>query len=178
VLAIPVASRRPAGVVGIPLPDTEVQVRDFDSGEQAPADTPGQLWVRGPQVFNGYDDNEAATRARLQTFGEGGPWLRTGDVARMDEDGFVTLIDREDNMVLRANQRVFPRQVEEILFEHPAVALARVRPVKDAAGGVQLHAHVLLHRNMNIDSSDLLRFASKYLQAAATPDSITLEHPQ
>ncbi|HEY5800981.1 MAG TPA: AMP-binding protein, partial [Burkholderiaceae bacterium] len=185
VLAMPVASRRRAGVVGIPLPDTEVRIVDLDSGADVPFETPGQLWVRGPQVFGGYDthhggvdEQEAAahaTRVRLQP-GEGGPWLVTGDIASIDEDGFVTLIDREDNMVLRASRRVFPRQVEEVLFQHPAVALAKVKPMLNSDGYTELHAKILLHRNMKVSEIELLKHSSKYLQAWATPDSITIEH--
>lgn len=175
VLAMPLAVRRQVGAVGLPLPDTEVRIIDLDTGTAAAVEQPGELWVRGPQVFAGYDRQagryDALTATRLQD-----GWFATGDVASMDEDGFVTVIDRKDNMVLRGGQRVFPRQIEEVLFEHPAVALARVRSeIAENGGPVLLRAQVFLHRSMKTTAQELLEYCAKRLHARALPDSISVE---
>ncbi|MBS0308105.1 MAG: alpha/beta fold hydrolase [Proteobacteria bacterium] len=167
VLAMPVATRRRAGALGLPLPDTEAKIIDLDSGQVCAPDMPGELWVRGPQVFAGYAGAHAMTAERLRD-----GWLATGDIASADEDGFFTLIDRKDNMLLRDGQRIFPRQIEEILFEHPAVALAEVKRQRDENGQTQLQAEVILHRNMRIDQEELRQYCAKRLRPSALPDSI------
>ena len=186
VLAMPLAARRIQGVVGIPLPDTEVKVVDLDTGAELPSDTLGELWVRGPQLFSGYDHGPAgaagqgasalnliARKISKERLHDG--WLATGDVASIDEDGFVSIIDRKSNMGIRGGQRVFPRQIEEVLFEHPAVAVAHVKWSPDEEGVQHLRAEVLLHHNMKLGADDLLKYASKRLHASALPDSIAVE---
>ncbi|MDP5007489.1 MAG: alpha/beta fold hydrolase, partial [Glaciimonas sp.] len=132
VLAMPLTVRQQSGVIGLPLPDTEVKIIDFDSGNVVASDMLGELWVRGPQVFIGYDDNGQLLRSRKaneERLRDG--WLATGDIASIDDEGYVSIIDRKDNMLLRCGERVFPRQIEDVLFEHPAVALAEVKAVPD-----------------------------------------------
>ena len=173
-LAMPVAARRQIGAVGLPLPDTEARIVDLDSGVDAPPEVLGELWLRGPQVFSGYDGGDlrstSLSASRLQN-----GWLATGDIASMDEDGFFTVVDRKENMVVRDGQRVFPRQIEEVLFEHPSVSMAWVRREQDGTGRIHLRAHVLLHRNMSVAVEELLKYCAKRLHASAVPDSICLE---
>ena len=171
-LAMPVAARRHIGSVGLPLPDTEARIIDLDHGGPAGSDVFGELWLRGPQVFAGYDGTAGAKQqaVRLQD-----GWLATGDIAAMDEDGFFTVIDRKDNMLMRNGHRVFPRQIEEVLFEHPAIALARVRREPDDEGVIHLRARVVLHRNMRATLDELLKYCAKRLHDSALPDSIDIE---
>lgn len=172
-IAMPIASRRHSGAVGLPLPDTQVKVLDLDTGLPASPDHPGELWIRGPQVFHGY----AGKEGRLESLTEQrliDGWLATGDVASLDEDGFVTIIDRKDNIVVRSGQRVFPRLIEETLFEHPAVAQAIVKFRPDEEGVPHLIAEVMLHRNMHISLEDLFKYCAKRLHASALPDSIVV----
>jgi len=160
-LAMPLAARRQIGSVGLPLPDTRAKIVDLDHGDEAPVDSWGELWISGPQVFAGYDDPEgrrgALNAARLHD-----GWLATGDIASMDEDGFFTVIDRKENMLLRSGQRVFPRQVEEVR-EH------------DEEGVIHLRARVILHRNMRLTLDELFEYCAKRLHASALPDSIEIE---
>jgi long-chain acyl-CoA synthetase len=173
VLAMPQAGRRQSGVVGLPLPDTEVKILDLDSGEPVAPDQIGELWVKGPQVFQGYaglqSDRDTAT-ARVLRDG----WLATGDIASMDENGFFNIIERKENMLLRHGQRVFPRQIEEVLYEHPAIALASIVRETDASGVVYLHAQVSLHRNLSTSEEELMKYCSRRLSAGALPDSIRI----
>ena len=179
-LAMPLAARREIGSVGLPLPDTEAKIIDLDHGDTAAPDTWGELWLRGPQVFAGYDgcDGSDARCATLSAARLADGWLATGDIASMDEDGFFTVIDRKDNMLLRNGVRVFPRQVEEVLFEHPAIALAQVRREQDEEGVTHLRAQVLLHRNMRMTLDELFEYCAKRLHASAVPDSIEIDEEE
>jgi long-chain acyl-CoA synthetase len=165
VLAMPLAARRRA--TGLPLPDTEVRIVDLEHGAAAGIDVLGELQVRGPQVFAGYLDDDATVLR------DG--WLATGDVASMDEDGYVTVLDRRENMLMRAGERVFPRQLEEVLYEHPAVAMAQAWREPAAEGPDALRARILLHRNIRVTIEEMLQYCSKRLHAAALPDSITID---
>lgn len=178
VLAIPLAGRRQSGVVGLPLPDTEAKIVDLDSGAALAPDQVGELWMRGPQVFSGYGGSDAkkASAATARVLREG--WLATSDVASMDENGFFTIIDRKENMLIRGGQRVFPRQIEDALYEHPAVAYAHVEREQDAQGIARLHAHVTLHRNLAATEEELLKYCAKRLHPDALPDDITVEKMQ
>ncbi len=174
VLAMPLAGRRQSGVVGLPLPDTEAKILDLDSGETVEPDQLGELWVRGPQVFSGYggaDPKSASASARVLRDG----WLATGDIASMDENGFFTIIERKENMLVRDGQRVFPRQIEEILYEHPAIALAQVKREPDEHGVIRLRALVKLHRNLAATEEELMKYCAKRLHQGALPDDITVE---
>jgi long-chain acyl-CoA synthetase len=174
VLAVPLAGRRQSGVAGLPLPDTETKIVDLDSGAAVEPEQVGELWVRGPQIFAGYGGapgKNAAATARVLHDG----WLATGDIASMDENGFFSIIDRKENMLLRNGQRVFPRQIEEALYEHPAIANAHVKRVRAASGVDTLHALVTLHRNLAATEEELMKYCAKRLHPGALPDSISVE---
>ena len=179
VMAVPLAGRRQSGVVGLPLPDTEAKILDLDSGIVVEPDQVGELWVRGPQVFAGYggaaqNDKSAGATARVLKDG----WLATGDIASMDENGFFTIIDRKENMLTRNGQRVFPRQIEEVLYDHPAIELAHVMREQDEYGAVHLRARVKLHRNLAATEEELKKYCAKRLHPNALPDTITFERPE
>lgn len=178
VLAIPLAGRRQSGVVGLPLPDTEAKIVDLDTGATLEADQVGELWVRGPQVFAGYggSNTNKANTATARVLHDG--WLSTNDIASMDENGFFTIIDRKENMLIRNGQRVFPRQIEDALYEHPAIAYANVKRVADEAGVIKLHAQVTLHRNLTATPEELKKYCAKRLLAEAVPDTISAGHSE
>lgn len=177
VLAMPIASRGRGSVVGLPLPDTEVKIVDLDTGADVPPDTLGELWVRGPQVFAGYDQIsqeeriQQANASRLHADG----WFASGDIASMDEDGFFSIIERRANMLERAGQRIFPSQIEEILFEHPAVEVAQVKRLPDEVGIVHLRAYVRLQANSRVNLAQLQEYCRKRLPAWSLPDSIEID---
>lgn len=178
VLGMPVAARGRSGVVGLPLPDTEVKIIDLDSGAECGFDQAGELWVRGPQVFTGYAEQEDWPEPQLQSLNqqrlEGG-WFASGDIASMDEDGFFSIIERKCNIVMRGGQRVYPRQIEEVLFEHPAIDLAQVKREQDEEGVVHLRAWVKLHPRAKLTETELQKYCSKRLPTHAQPDSLHIE---
>ena len=177
VLAIPLAGRRQSGVAGLPLPDTEAKIIDLDSGITLEPDQVGELWIRGPQVFAGYGGSAATSAiASARVLHDG--WLSTGDIASMDENGFFSIIERKENMLVRDGKRVFPRQIEEVLYEHPAIAFAKINREQDAHGIVRLRAMVTLHRNLAATEEELMKYCAKRLHPVALPDSIIVEYPE
>ena len=107
----------------MPLPGVEVRLVDAD-GEDALIGDAGEIWVQGPNVFQGYWNDPEATRAGAR---RADGWLRTGDIAVVDDDGFLFLVDRVKDLIIVSGFNVFPAEVEEVLLEHPAVDAARRR---------------------------------------------------
>jgi long-chain acyl-CoA synthetase len=117
-LANPLDHRARPGTIGVPLPGTDVRIVDVDHPEvEVQVGTPGELCVRGPQVFRGYWRQPRESQAMLHD-----GWLHTGDIATMDSDGFVTVVDRKRDVIMASGFSVFPSEVEDVLSTHPAVA--------------------------------------------------------
>jgi long-chain acyl-CoA synthetase len=179
VLAMPTASRR-KGAVGLPMPDTHVKVMDLSGNAQVGVDQIGELWVQGPQIFHGYDisDNiDAEQKLHLKQLNDTRlqqGWLATGDMVSMDEDGFFTIIDRKSNILLRKGHVIFPRQIEEVLYEHPAVAFALVVVQTDNEGGKGLQAKIMLHHSMKATEDELYKYCAKRLHVGSLPDRIMI----
>ncbi|MGH7392242.1 MAG: long-chain-fatty-acid--CoA ligase [Candidatus Rokuibacteriota bacterium] len=135
--ANPVGRAR-AGSIGVPLPDTDARIVDESGADVTPGE-PGELLVRGPQVMLGYWQRPAETAAALA-----GGWLRTGDIARMDGEGYFSIVDRSKDVINTAGFKVWPREVEETLSLHPAVRQAAVVGVPDDYRGETVKAFVVL----------------------------------
>ena len=119
-MGLPRYGMKKSGSVGIPFPDTEVKLIDPDSGEIVPAGDPGELVVKGPQVFTeGYHNKPDETAATLKD-----GWIYTGDVCKMDEDGYFYVVDRVKDMVIVSGYKVFTRTVDDVLMEHPDIDMA------------------------------------------------------
>jgi long-chain acyl-CoA synthetase len=142
---------RKVGTVGLPFPGVDVRTVDDDG---SPAD-PGELIVRSPGVMQGYWDDPDATTAALTDDG----WLRTGDVATIDEDGFITIIDRKKDVIIRGGFNVYPRDVEDALMEHPAVAMAGVVGQPDRDKGEEVVAFVQPVPGADLDPDDVVAWA-------------------
>ncbi|WP_133366352.1 long-chain-fatty-acid--CoA ligase [Qipengyuania sediminis] len=144
VSANPYTGTRKAGTIGQPIPATQLLLLDKeDPARLAPDGEPGELAVRGPQIMRGYwnkPDSHAAAFAEVN----GEEWLRTGDVATIDADGFVTIVDRLKDMIAVGGFKVFPSQVEDVLLEHPAVKEVLVIGVPDDYHGEVPRAYVTL----------------------------------
>jgi long-chain acyl-CoA synthetase len=124
--------------IGVPIPGVEVRLVDED-GEESLAGDPGEIWVRGPNVFPGYWKDAEATENVLSAEG----WLRTGDVAVVGDDGELSIVDRAKDLIIVSGFNVYPAEVEEVLAEHPAVADAAVVGDHDPYRGEVVHAYVV-----------------------------------
>ncbi len=128
------------GSVGLPLPSIEAAILDPETGKPVPIGEIGEIVVKGPNIMRGYWNREEETKA---IFTEDG-WMRTGDLGRMDEDGFFYVVERKKDMIIASGFNVYPREVEEVLFQHPDVAEAAVVGVPDEYRGETVAAFVVL----------------------------------
>jgi long-chain acyl-CoA synthetase len=155
------------GSIGPPLPGVEVRLVDAD-GTDALAGDPGELWVRGPNVFAGYWDDPDATARVLTPDG----WLRTGDLAVADDDGWLALVDRAKDLVIVSGFNVFPGEVEAALREHADVADAAVVGVPDARTGEAVVAYVVRAPGSDLTVRALLAHAAQRLARYKLPSRV------
>jgi long-chain acyl-CoA synthetase len=168
--ANPLGRAKP-GSIGIPLPDTDARVVDLDTGADVAPGGAGELLVRGPQVMRGYWNRPEET-ARTVVDG----WLHTGDVAVMDAEGYFAVVDRRKDVINTAGFKVWPREVEETLYAHPAVRLAAVVGVPDAYRGEAVKACVVLRDEDRgrVGEAELIRFCTARLSGYKVPRRIEL----
>jgi long-chain acyl-CoA synthetase len=152
--------------IGLPLPGLEVRLVD-DHGEDVEEGDPGEIWVRGPNVFTGYWNRPEETSAVL-TDG----WLRTGDVAYRDEDGYLFIVDRKKDLIIVSGFNVFPKEVEEALQRHPAVAEAAVVGIADERTGEAVQAWVMPEEGRTVSPQELQDFLHGYLARFKVPKDI------
>jgi len=152
----PSLSIRKPGSIGIPLPDTDMKIVDLDRGvNEVPLGAEGELCIAGPQVMKGYWNKPEETAATLRTHRDGRLWLHTGDIARMDEDGFSYIVQRKKDMIIVSGFNVYPTEVESVLFSHPAVMEAAVIGVPDAYRGEAVKAFIILKAGAKCSVQDL-----------------------
>jgi long-chain acyl-CoA synthetase len=154
--------------VGPPVPVVDLKVVDEDDKE-LPVGEAGELWVKGPNVVRGYWENAEAT---ARTFTDG--WLHTGDVAAIDDEGFVHIVDRAKDMVIRGGENVYSVEVEAVLFEHPAVIEAAVIGIPHAVLGEEVGAVVQLRPGAEVGEDDLRDHVGGRLAAFKVPVRIWL----
>lgn len=174
VSANPYAGTRKRGTIGQVVPGTEVLLLDKeDPTKLAPAGEPGELVVHGPQVMRGYWNRpEAAAESFATHFGK--QWLRTGDVATIDADGFLEIVDRIKDMIAVGGFKVFPSQVEDVLVEHPAVKEALVIGVPDAYRGEAPRAYVTLQAEASEDGEALAQWLNQRVGKHERVDSVVV----
>ncbi|MFD3257027.1 long-chain fatty acid--CoA ligase [Paenibacillus lentus] len=156
--------KRKSGSIGIPFPDTEARIVIPDTLEDVEPGEVGELAVRGPQVMKGYWKRPEDT---YKTLKEG--WLLTGDLGRMDEDGFFYILDRRKDLIIAGGYNIYPREVEEVLFEHPDVAEAIVAGVFDPYRGETVKAYVVLRSGAAPDEDSLKQWCKEKLAAYKVP---------
>jgi fatty-acyl-CoA synthase len=128
---------------------------------------PGELIARAPNVMSGYLDDPGATSAALRD-----GWLYTGDVARRSADGLITIVDRRKDVIISGGFNVYPREVEDVLFQHPAVRQAAVVGVPHAKWGEEVRALVVLQQGVAPDAAELVEFVRARKGSVAAPKSI------
>jgi len=173
-MANPVGPSRRAGTVGLPLPNTEVRIVDPEhpAVDREPG-TEGELIVRGPQIFSGYWKKPEETAQVFVPATDGGAhWLRTGDIATVDADGFVRIVDRIKEIIITGGFNVAPSEVEEALRAHPDVVDAAVVGLPSERTGEDVVAAVVLRSGVTLDADAIRDFARETLTAYKVPRTI------
>ncbi len=154
--------------IGIPFPDTDARIVDADDPtKEMPQGESGELAIRGPQVMKGYWNKPEETAAVVRD-----GWLLTGDIARMDTDGYFAIVDRKKDMILCSGYNVYPREVEEVLFMHPAVAQAAAIGVPDPYRGESVKAFVVLKAGKTATADEIIAFCKERLASFKVPKQV------
>ncbi|HEX9021298.1 MAG TPA: long-chain fatty acid--CoA ligase [Nitrospirota bacterium] len=167
--ANPIFGRRKIGSIGVPWPDTEAKIVDVETGNKTlPVGEAGELVVRGPQVMKGYWNKREETALALR-----GGWLHTGDIARMDEDGYFFIVDRIKDMIKTVGENVYPREVEEVLFTHPKVKDAVVVGLPhEEFLGEKIKAYIVLKEGETATAEEIIDFCREQLSKFKVPKEI------
>lgn len=160
----PIWGKGITGSIGLPWPDTDCKIVDTGTGEELPQGEVGELAVKGPQVMLGYWNRPEETAAVLKD-----GWFLTGDMGYMDENGYFYIVDRKKDMIIAGGFNIYPREVEEVLFEHPAIQEATVVGIPDAYRGETVKAYIVFKDGQKASEEDLEGHCRQRLAAYKIP---------
>jgi len=167
-ITTPTLSKRKPGSIGVPVTGTSCKIVDLKTGEhELPLGEAGELCLRGPQVMKGYWNNPRETAAAMRD-----GWLYTGDVARMDEDGYFTIVQRKKDMIIVSGFNVYPTEIEDVLFTHPAVKEVAVIGVPCAYRGEAVKAFVIRKGDIAVGPEELAEYCRARLARYKVPSFI------
>ncbi len=154
--------------IGLPIADTDVRIMDLETGtRELPVGEAGEIVIRGPQVMKGYWNKPEETALALRD-----GWLYTGDIAKKDEDGFYYIVDRKKDMIIAGGFNIYPREVEEVLFEHPKIQEAAVVGVPDPYRGETVKAFVVLKPGVAATAEEIIAFCRERMAAYKAPREV------
>lgn len=156
--------KRINGSIGVPWPDTDAKIVKEGTTEEVPVGEIGEIAVKGPQVMLGYWNRDEETEETLKD-----GWLLTGDMGYMDEDGFFYVVDRKKDVIIAGGFNIYPREVEEVLFEHPGVVEAAVVGVPDDYRGETVKAFIVPKEGVTLDEKELNEYCRKHLAPYKVP---------
>jgi long-chain acyl-CoA synthetase len=166
----PYPTGAPRGSIGLPLPDTEVRIMDMETGQKEyKLGEVGELVVKGPQIMQGYWNNQELTAAVLRN-----GWLYTGDMARMDKDGYFYLVDRKDDLIISNGFNIYPGQIEDVLKRHPKVKDAAVIGIPDRTKGQAVIAVIALKEGLQGDKEEFLQYCKENMPDYRLPKTILI----
>jgi long-chain acyl-CoA synthetase len=151
------------GTIGWPIPSVEAKLVD-ENDQEVPQGSEGEIVVRGENIMVGYWNNQEASDEALH-----GGWFHTGDIATVDEDGYYTIVDRKKDMINAGGFKVWPREVEELLYKHPAVQEAAVVPMPDPYAGERPVAYVSLKQGESVSEQELIGYCKERLASFKAP---------
>lgn len=160
---------RKAGSIGTPVRGVEMKLANPD-GNDVPDGEIGEIWIRGEGLMKGYWNRPDATADAITPEG----WFRSGDLARRDEDGLYYIVDRQKDMIVRGGMNVYPREIEEVLYEHPAVAEVAVVGRPDERLGEEIAAHVVLREGAQVTAQELIAFVKEQVAPYKYPREVML----
>jgi long-chain acyl-CoA synthetase len=164
----PFQGTRKVGSIGLPISDTDAKIVDLADGtREMPVGESGELCVRGPQVMKGYWRRPEATQETLQD-----SWLYTGDIATMDEDGYFFIVDRKKDMIISGGYNVYPRDIEEVIFENPKVAEATAIGIPHPTRGEQVKVFIVLKEGETATQEEMIEFCKGKLAVYKLPTEV------
>lgn len=156
------------GSIGLPIPDTDFAIMDLETGDrEVTLGEIGEICIRGPQVMKGYWEKHLETAETLRN-----GWLHTGDIGRMDEDGFCFVIDRKKDIIIAGGFNIYPRDIEEVLYEHPKVKEVVVAGVPDLYRGETVKAYIVLKPDTEANEQEFIAFCKTRMAAFKVPRHI------
>lgn len=157
-----------AGTVGIPYPDTDCRIVDVDTGtKEMPVGEPGEIIVKGPQMMMGYYNKPEETREAVRD-----GWFYTGDIGYVDEDGYLTISDRKKDMIIAGGYNIYPREIDEVLYEHPQIVEASAIGIPDSYRGETVKAFIVKTSGSPLTEEDVISFCKEKLAAYKVPKII------
>ena len=166
--ATPWGGKIKTGTVGVPLPNTEVKIVDLETGEkELPTGESGEICIKGPQVMKGYYKKEAETRESLRD-----GWFHTGDIGFFDDEGYLSVIDRKKDLIIGSGFNIYPKEIDEILFDHPGIIEACTIGVPDAYRGETVKAYVVLKGGAALSEKEIIDYCRANLAAYKVPQEI------
>ena len=156
--------KRVKGSVGVPWPDTDAAILSLETREPARPREVGEIVVKGPQVMKGYWNRPEDTAATFQD-----DWLLTGDLGYMDEEGFFYVVDRRKDMIIAGGYNIYPREIEDVLYEHPAIQEMVAAGVPDPYRGETVKVYIVLKKGAHVTETELDEFARENLAAYKVP---------
>jgi long-chain acyl-CoA synthetase len=167
-IANPLLGMSKAGSIGIPFPDTDVRVVDIEGGqEDVPQGQPGELIIRSPLTMKEYWNNPEETAGQMKD-----GWLCTGDIVVQDEDDYFAIVDRKKDMIIAGGYNVYPREIDEVLYQHPQIADAVAVGINDEYRGETVKAFVVLKEGESASEKDIIGFCREKLAAYKSPKII------
>jgi long-chain acyl-CoA synthetase len=164
-IANPLFGMKKAGSIGIPFPDTDVRVVDIEAGEEdVPQGEPGELIIRSPLTMKEYWNNPEETAGQLKD-----GWLYTGDIVVQDEDDFFAIVDRKKDMIIAGGYNIYPREIDEVLYQHPKIADAVSVGIADEYRGETVKAFVVPKAGETLTEEDVISFCRQKLAAYKSP---------
>ncbi len=167
-LANPVMGLKKFGSIGIPFPGMDVKLVDLETGStEVPQGEPGELLIKGPTVMKEYWENPEKTNEALKD-----GWLYTGDIARMDEEGYFYIVDRKKDMIIAGGYNIYPRDIDEVLYQHPKVLDAIAVGVPHEYRGETVKAFVVLKPEETVSAEEIIAFCKERLAVYKVPKEV------
>jgi long-chain acyl-CoA synthetase len=155
--ANPLDGRARPGSIGLPIPDTDCRIVDLDDWtREVEAGHEGELIISGPQVMKGYFNRPEETAGMIREAVDGARWLLTGDIAKMDPDGFFSIVDRKKDMILVSGFNVYPTDIEQVIYKHPKVLKVCVAGVVDKTTGEAVKAYIVLREGEAATAEEII----------------------
>ncbi len=166
--ANPFLGKRKIGSIGLPRPDVDSKIVDLEAGEKdLPPGEMGELCIRGPQVMQGYWNRPDETKKTLRN-----GWLYTGDIAYMDEEGYFFVVDRKKDMIICSGYNVYPREIEEVLYQHPKIREACALGVPDAYRGETVKVFLVLKEKQQATAEEIIEYCQKNMAKYKVPTAV------